>query len=197
LSMHASQGRLNSRGSVSRTCHAPALDASASRRSAVQAWMTIIFLSEISLSTCQSNCAAGQSQVNAVCSSTTDRQPSCMVTFSALGAGTYFITIDLENSDFDDSSEYISSLTLGSQSMSFSDNYRYADCGTSRIMDSVLVPSSAISGGQLTVTIQTSYEVNGAAAGQCNGITLYAAVSLCNIGCPAGESEIQGTRMCV
>jgi hypothetical protein len=63
--MHASQGRLTSRGSVRRACRAPALDASASsrpaKRAAGQLWMTIIFLvAEISLSTCQSNCAAGK-----------------------------------------------------------------------------------------------------------------------------------------
>jgi hypothetical protein len=198
--MHASQGRLTSRASVSRACRAPGLDGSASsrpsKRSAVQPWMIIIFLAEISLSTCQSNCAAGQYGQNAVCSSTTNRQPSCTVTISGLTTGMHFITIDLQHSDFDAESEYISSLTLGSQSMSFSNDYRYADCQTSRIMDSVSVPSSAISGGQLTVTIQTSYEVNDQSNAACNGQTLYAVVSLCT-SCPAGESEIPGTRMCV
>jgi hypothetical protein len=63
--MHASQGRLSSRGSVRRACRAPLLDVSASRRPAkraVQPWMTTIFLvTEISLSTCQSsNCVAGK-----------------------------------------------------------------------------------------------------------------------------------------
>ncbi len=65
-SMHASQGRLSSRDTVSRVCRAPGLDISASRRpakrSAVQPWMTIILLvAEISLSTCQSsNCVTGK-----------------------------------------------------------------------------------------------------------------------------------------
>jgi hypothetical protein len=197
LSMHASQGRLSSRGSVRRECRAPGLDASASRRqakrAAVQPWMTIIFLAEISFSTCQSNCAAGQYAQNAVCSSTAGNAPSCTVTFSGLAGRSRFITIDLQNSDFDSEDEYISSLTVGSQSMSFSNNYRYADCSrTSRIMDSVSVPSSEISGDQMTVTIQTSYEVNIL----CNGQTLYAVVILCTA-CPAGESEIAGTRMYV
>jgi hypothetical protein len=69
--MHASQGRLTSRGSVSRECRAPALDASASmwpsRRAAVQPWMTIIFLAEISLSTCQSSdCVAGKYKATSI-----------------------------------------------------------------------------------------------------------------------------------
>ncbi len=127
------------------------------------------------------------------------QQPSCTVTFSGLSAGAkFFITIDLQRTDFDDSSEYINSVTVGSQSMSFSNNYRNADCGTSRIMDSVSVPSSAISGGQLTVTIQTSYEVNVCCTIQGIGcLTLYAVVDLCTSGCLAGESEIPGTHMCV
>jgi hypothetical protein len=199
--MHASQGRLTSRGSVRRACRAPALDASASsrpaKRAAVQLWMTIIFLvAEISLSTSQSICAAGKYGQNAVCSSPAATAPSCTVTFSGLARGrSYPITIDLKTTDFDDiSMEYISSLKVGSESMSFSSDYRYADCSrTSRIVDSVSVPGRAISeSGQLIVTIATSEEVTI----QCDGQTLYAVVSLCTA-CPAGESEIPGTRMCV
>ena len=71
--------------------------------------------------------------------------PSCTVTFSNVPSPAW-LTVDVQNSDFDDSSEYISSVRVGSQSMSFLNNYRRADCGTtSRIMDSVLVPSSETS----------------------------------------------------
>jgi hypothetical protein len=61
-SMHASQGRVRSRGgSVSSQRRAPALDARASTppatRVAVQSWLTILlFVAEISLSTCYNNC---------------------------------------------------------------------------------------------------------------------------------------------
>jgi len=198
--MHASQGRLSSRGSVSRACRAPGLDASARRRpakrAAVKPWMTIIFLvAEISLSTCQSNCAAGQSGQEAVCSSPAANAPSCTVTFSGLAGRSWTITIDLKTTDFDGlSDEYISSLTVGSQSMSFSSDYRYADCArTSRIVDSVSVPSSAISGsGQLIVTIATSWEVTI----DCDGKTLVAVVSLCTA-CPAGTYSLAGAAACV
>ena len=64
-SMHASQGRVRSRGgSVSSQRRAPALDARASTppatRVAVQSWLTILlFVAEISLSTCYNTCGGG------------------------------------------------------------------------------------------------------------------------------------------
>jgi hypothetical protein len=80
-SMHASQGRVRSRGSVSSQRPAPGLDARASTtaatRVAVQSWMTILlFVAQISLSTCintdcyftywgcdESDCRAGKYQL--------------------------------------------------------------------------------------------------------------------------------------
>jgi len=111
-----------------------------------------------------------------VCSSSASSAPSCTVTFSNVASSSQQrLTIDVRNSDFDSSSEYISSVRVGSQSMSFLDNYRKADCGTSRIMDSVLVPSSQISAsGQLTVSIATSSGVNVA----CDSYYLYAEITL-------------------
>ena len=110
-----------------------------------------------------------------VCSSTTSSGPSCSVTLSNVVSPAW-LTVDVKNSDFDDSSEYISSVRVGSQYMSFSNNYRRADCGTmSRIMDSVSVPSSQISGsGQLTVRIATTSAVNI----QCDSYYLYAEVTV-------------------
>ena len=83
--------------------------------------------------------------------------------------------MNVVNTDFDGSDEYISSVSAGSQSMSFTHYYKAADCSISKILDSVAVPSSQISGsGQLTVSIQTSPEVNIA----CGSNYLYAEVRL-------------------
>jgi len=65
-SMHASQGRVRSRGSVSSQRPAPGLDARASTTAAttvaVQSWMTILlFVAQISLSTCYNTNCGGRS----------------------------------------------------------------------------------------------------------------------------------------
>jgi hypothetical protein len=80
--------------------------------------------------------------------------------------------VNVVNTDFDDSSEYITSVTVGSQSMSFTHYDKAQDCSSiSKILDSVAVPSSRFSGsGQGTVSIQTSSAVNIA----CGGNYLYA-----------------------
>ncbi len=90
-SMHAPRGRLRSSGSVRSQCRAPGLEASASTtpatRVAVQSWMTIVlFVAEISLSTCtcgpySCSCGPGKYQLSSKLtefanSLLTDRLPS-------------------------------------------------------------------------------------------------------------------------
>jgi hypothetical protein len=100
-----------------------------------------------------------------VCSSTNSGGgPSCTVTFNVPAFASYSnfrLTVNVVNTDFDGSDEYISSVSVGSHSMNFTHYDKAADCSISKILDSVAIPSSQISGsGQVTVSIQTSSAVN-------------------------------------
>ena len=115
-----------------------------------------------------------------VCSSHATSAPSCEVVISGLTTGSGFetrITIDVVNTDFSSSDEYISSVMAGSYSLGSGflasggeDDY----CGMkSRILDAVLVPGSAITGGQMTVRISTT---NAVGCCECSGKTLLASL---------------------
>jgi len=113
-----------------------------------------------------------------VCSGTSSSAPSCQVTFRNIPPSVR-ITIEVANTDFSGSNEYITSITAGSVSM----GTRFLASGgadgqcdrMSRILDSEPVPSSAVTGGELTVRIETSSSVG---CCTCNSATLYAVVTV-------------------
>jgi hypothetical protein len=113
------------------------------------------------------------------CSSTSSSAPSCEVVISGLTSGyEAHITIDVVNTDFGSSNEYISSVMAGSHSLGsrFLESGGEDDnCGKkTRILDAVQVPGSAITGEQMTVRISTSSSVGGI---RCSGKTLDAEVT--------------------
>jgi len=122
--------------------------------------------------------ASSSSSSTKVCTSTSTSAPSCEVVFSGLASGAR-ITIDVVNTDFSSSSEYITSVRAGSQSL----GSRFLVSGgsddkcdlESRILDDVQVPDSAFTGGQMTVRIETS---SGVGDLTCSGYTLKAEVTV-------------------
>ena len=114
------------------------------------------------------------------CSSTSSSAPSCEVVISGLTSGyEAHITIDVVNTDFSSSDEYISSVLAGSHSLGstfLESGGEDGNCGKkTRILDAVQVPGSAIAGGQMTVSISTSSDVGDFT---CSGKTLDAEVTV-------------------
>jgi len=114
-----------------------------------------------------------------VCSDTRSAAPFCEVTFSGIPPGaSVALTIEVANTDFSGSDEYISSVLAGSLSMGsgfLASGGQDNNCGKmDRILDDVQVPAGAFS-NTLTVRIETTSAVG---CCSCNGGTLYAVVSL-------------------
>jgi hypothetical protein len=146
--------------------------------------------------------SAGESSSSSstkVCTSTSTSAPSCEVVFSGLASGAR-ITIDVVNTDFSSSSEYITSVRAGSQSL----GSRFLESGgsdnecdlESRILDDVQVPDSAFTGGQMTVRIETS---SGVGDLTCSGYTLKAEVTVQqpSVASPSSPSPPTGVYVCV
>ena len=126
-----------------------------------------------------------------VCSDTRSAAPFCEVTFSGIPPGaSVALTIEVANTDFSGSDEYISSVLAGSLSMGsgfLAAGGQDNNCGKmDRILDDVQVPAGAFSNARrtheaapqvrrLTVRIETTSAVG---CCSCNGGTLYAVVSL-------------------
>ena len=102
------------------------------------------------------------------------------------------ITIEIANSDFESSSEYVSAVIVGGHT--FGTDYLVSggeddNCGKlSKIVDSEVLPVSALSeSGDLEIRIETSSAVN---AYPCDGSYLHAKVSI------AVELQSGGTADC-
>jgi len=156
----------------------------------------------------QSGCAATPGTYESatstiVCASFTSSPPTCEVVFSSLpaftGLSSFFITIEIANSDFGSSNEYVSAVLVGGQTLGtdfLKDDGADNQCDKmSRILDLTAVPIGAVSsGGDLTVRIEASLGVN---ANECDGSYLYGRVKLttCTGGISqAGESACAHTQ---
>ena len=139
----------------------------------------------------QSGCAAKQGTYESavstmVCASLLSSPPTCQVVFSSLpkstGLSSFFITVEIANSDFSSEGEYISAVNLGSQTLgNLISDLKYdgadAQCNKmSKILDLAEVPMDTVSSaGELIVRIEASLGVN---ANECDGSYLYASVKL-------------------
>ena len=119
-----------------------------------------------------------------VCASLTTSPPTCEVVFSSLpsrtGLSSFFITVEIANSDFGSSTEYVSAVIVGGQRQGGSylvDSGEDSQCNKmSKILDLAAVPVDTISSaGELTVRIEASVGVN---ANECDGSYLYGRVKL-------------------
>ena len=137
----------------------------------------------------QSGCAATQgtyesANLTMVCASLLASPPTCEVVFSSLpkstGLSSFFITVEIANSDFSSENEYISAVILGGQTLG-RDYLKYdgADdqCNKmSKILDLAAVPMDTVSSaGDLIVRIESSLGVN---SNECDGSYLHARVKL-------------------
>ena len=132
-------------------------------------------------------CAAGEYGVSQTleCKGTASSAPSCEVSFSSLPVtAATKLTIEVAQTDFNSGDEYVSAVKVSGQRIGGT----YLTSGGSqercdlmpKILDEVQVPAGSISqSGVLTVRIETSSGVN---FGACNGIYLYAKVTIlpCN-----------------
>jgi hypothetical protein len=119
-----------------------------------------------------------------VCASLLSSPPTCEVVFSSLpsstGISSFFITVEIANSDFSSEGEYISAVILGNQTLG-RDYLKFdgADnqCNKmSKILDLAAVPMGTVSSaGELFVRIEASLGVN---SNECDGSYLYASVKL-------------------
>eukprot|EP00802_Teleaulax_amphioxeia_P019381 Tamp_19612.p1 GENE.Tamp_19612~~Tamp_19612.p1 ORF type:complete len:283 (-),score=28.35 Tamp_19612:58-906(-) len=112
----------------------------------------------------QSGCAATPGTYESatstiVCASFTSSPPTCEVVFSSLpaftGLSSFFITIEIANSDFGSSNEYVSAVLVGGQTLGtdfLKDDGADNQCDKmSRILDLTAVPIGAVSSaGDLT-----------------------------------------------
>ncbi len=146
----------------------------------------------------QSGCAAKQgiyeSAVSTmVCASLLSSPPTCEVVLSSLpkstGLSSFFITVEIANSDFSSEGEYISAVILGGQTLgNLISDLKYDGADTqcnkmSKILDLTEVPIDTVSSagelivridaGELIVRIEASLGVN---ANECDGSYLYARV---------------------
>ena len=106
------------------------------------------------------------SNATMLCKSNVSSAPACEVVFLSLDPqSTFTITIEIANTDFQSSNEYVSAVIVGGQTIGGSylttggeDN----NCAKmSRILDAVAVPAGVVSmDGTLTVRIETSSNVN-------------------------------------
>ena len=152
----------------------------------------------------QSGCAATPGTYESatstiVCASFTSSPPTCEVVFSSLpaftGLSSFFITIEIANSDFGSSNEYVSAVLVGGQTLGtdfLKDDGADNQCDKmSRILDLTAVPIGAVSSaGDLTVRIEASLGVN---ANECDGSYLYGRVKLTTC---TGEISQAGVSAC-
>jgi len=137
----------------------------------------------------QSGCAATQGTYESaistmVCGSLLSSPPTCEVVFSSLpkstGLSSFFITVEIANSDFLSENEYISAVVLGGQTLG-RDYLKYdgadSQCNKmSKILDLAAVPMNTVSSaGDLIVRIEASLGVN---SNECDGSYLHARVKL-------------------
>ena len=131
-------------------------------------------------------CPAGKStqtepkEERLVCSDTRSAAPFCEVSFSGVRSGPpVLLTIEVANTDFSGSNEYVSSVRAGSLWMGagfLASGGQDGNCGKmDKILDSVPVPAGATSNGLLTVRIETTPAVG---CCRCQGATLYAVVTM-------------------
>ncbi len=139
----------------------------------------------------QSGCADTQGSYESaistmVCASLLSSPPTCQVVFSSLpkstGLSSFFITVEIANSDFSSEGEYISAVILGGQPLgNLISDLKYdgadAQCNKmSKILDLAAVPMDTVSSaGELIVRIEASLGVN---SNECDGSYLYAIVKL-------------------
>ena len=139
----------------------------------------------------QSGCAATQGTYESaistmICASLLSSPPTCEVVFSSLpkstGLSSFFITVEIANSDFSSEGEYISAVILGGQPLgNLISDLKYdgadAQCNKmSKILDLAEVPMDTVSSaGELIVRIEASLGVN---SNECDGSYLYAIVKL-------------------
>ena len=163
-------------------------------------WMLLVlcFLLPHDSNAQESGCAATPGTYESatstiVCGSLTSSPPTCEVVFSSLPASTglssFFITIEIANSDFGSSNEYVSAVLVGGQTLGtdfLKDDGTDNQCNKmSRILDLTAVPIGAVSSaGDLTVRIEASLGVN---ANECDGSYLYGRVKLTT--CTGGISQ--------
>ena len=137
----------------------------------------------------QSGCAATQGTYESaistmICASLLSSPPTCEVVFSSLpkstGLSSFFITVEIANSDFLSENEYISAVVLGGQTLG-RDYLKYdgadSQCNKmSKILDLAAVPMNTVSSaGDLIVRIEASLGVN---SNECDGSYLHARVKL-------------------
>jgi hypothetical protein len=128
-----------------------------------------------------------------VCASLLSSPPTCEVVLSSLpkstGLSSFFITVEIANSDFSSEGEYISAVILGGQTLgNLISDLKYDGADTqcnkmSKILDLTEVPIDTVSSagelivridaGELIVRIEASLGVN---ANECDGSYLYARV---------------------
>jgi len=121
------------------------------------------------------------------CKSSTSSAPACEVVFTSLPVGSRpLITIEVANTDFDGSDEYVSRVVVGGQTIGT--NYLTSGglqerCDVmSKIVDAQAAPAGTVSAaGELVVRIELSYSVG---CRSCNDAScMYSQVS---ISCAAG-----------
>ena len=116
-----------------------------------------------------------------LCTSSAPSAPACQVVFTSLSRpSSLTVTIEVANTDFASSDEYVSAVVAGGQTIGT--NYLTTggeddNCAKmSRIVDEQEIPASLVSSdGELVVRIETSLTVFDHA---CDGSYLYARVSL-------------------
>ena len=146
-------------------------------------------------------------EVSKFCTSSQTSAPACEIVFSSIPLHSRVtITVEVANTDFSSSTEYISALIVGGQTIGTEHLKADGEDGKcdklSKILDAVALPADVVSAaGEIAVRIETTSDVG---CCPCDGSTLYSIVTInvedgcgpCSAGTYAGTPGASACELC-